>query len=332
MKSVLLTGCTGTFGTAFLRECVRSKFYSRVVGLSRDEVKQSQLAEEFGDFEALRLFLGDVRDPQRLAMAMRGIDHVVHSAALKRIDAGTYSPSEMIETNVNGTMNVVNAAIHAGVKRVLVISSDKCVEPINLYGMSKGCAESYSVHANTYGYPSGTLIAAGRWGNVLCSRGSVVYRWREQAARGDRLTLTDARMTRFIMTVEQGVTLANFALRTMRGGEVFVPVIPTASMYDLATAVAPDAEIESVGLRPGGEKLAEVLLNSEEAMRTRRVSSDYLQVIPGHHAWTKDDVWGGVSVTAEAQHYRSDNPGPLGNKKLSVGELRELLASTKAMA
>ena len=331
MPTILISGVTGTLGKAILRAAVKSNIYSRVVGLSRDEVKQSQLGDEFHDFAALRLFLGDVRDRGRLAMAMRGVDYLIHAAALKRIDAGTYSPSEMIETNVNGTVNIVNAAIYAGVKRVVVVSSDKACAPTNLYGLTKGCAESYAVHANTYGYPSGTLIAAVRYGNILGSRGSVVPRWILQASRGERLTLTDAKMTRFIMTIEEAVALILYALQWMRGGEVFVPVLPTATMCDLATAVAPHVEIESVGVRPGGEKFAEALLNDEEPSRTRRVSSKYLHVVPSHHAWVKDDLWDGDPVTEQAQHYRSDNPGPLGNKKLSVGELRELLAATEAM-
>lgn len=337
-RSVLVTGITGTFGRAFLQHCVSTGGrWTRIVGYSRDEWKQSQITEEFGDkLPALRMFLGDVRDAERLGMAMRGIDDVIHAAALKRIDAGTYSPSEMIVTNVLGTMNVVNAAIKENASRVVVISSDKACAPTNLYGMTKGCAESYAVHSNTYGFPSGTYVAAVRYGNIIGSRGSVLHRWREQAAKGDPLTVTDDRMTRFVMTIEDAVELVEYGLTKMVGGEIFVPVLDTCTVVDLASASVdvdvPRPAVTFTGLRPGGEKLAESLLNdADEPVRTRRLSGKYLVVTPGHHEWTARDKWGGVGCEADARNYRSDNPGPLGNKRLTVDQLRALLAATGAL-
>lgn len=334
MRSVLVTGVTGTFGQAFLDWCRQGGgCFGRIVGYSRDEWKQSVLAERYEKtLPALRMFLGDVRDPARLAMAMRGVDVVVHAAALKRIDAGTYSPSEMIATNVNGTMNVVNEAIKAHAKRVVVISSDKACAPTNLYGMTKGCAESYAVHANTYGYPGGTFVTAVRYGNVLGSRGSVVQKWQDQARRGDPLTLTSPDMTRFIMTIEQAVELVWFAITRTRGGEIYIPVLDTARMLDLARAIDGNAVIETTGLRPGGEKLAEQLLNDEEPARTRRLGDRaYLSIVPGHHEWTAKDEWSGEPCGDAARNYRSDRPGPLGNRRLTVEQLRVLLQETGAL-
>lgn len=325
MNSLLITGVTGTLGRALLRHCCADARWARIVGFSRDEWKQSQVAAEFGSDGPLRLFLGDVRDAARLALAFRGVDVVVHAAALKRIDAGTYSPSEMIATNILGTLNVVNAAIQAGVRRVVVVSSDKSVCATNLYGSTKFCAESYAVQANSYGYPTGTLVAAVRYGNVLGSRGSVVNRWREQAAAGLPLDLTDERMTRFIMTIQQAVTLVLFAVDRMRGGEVFVPLLRSARMADLAHAVAPDSPIVPVGLRPGGEKIAETLINGEEMYRTRRVSDDYFAIVPSYHAWTDGDPWGGTAVDP-AGVYQSDTV-----ELLSVEELRLLTDKLEAV-
>jgi UDP-N-acetylglucosamine 4,6-dehydratase/5-epimerase len=333
MQSILITGVTGTLGRALARACLADPRWHRVIGFSRDEVKQSELSAEFGSYDPFRLFLGDVRDGDRLAMAFRGVDIVVHAAALKRIDSGTYNPTEMVVTNVFGTMNVINAAIHAGVKRVVFVSSDKAVAAKNLYGKTKGAAEDLAVHANTYGFPSGTLVSAVRYGNVLGSRGSVIHIWRRQAAAGQPLTLTDGRMTRFVMTIEQAVGLVFFALERMFGGEVFVPILNAATMLSLAEAVAPGHPVAEVGLRPGGEKLAEALLNDEEPSRTRVVrGGDYLAIIPGHHGWTSRDLWAGYDPVSPALRYASDTPaGDLGNRWLSVRELRDLIDGTEAL-
>lgn len=329
MSRVLVTGGTGTLGRAFIRRALKDGRWDHVVAFSRDEVKQSQLRQEFGK-DGPRLFLGDVRDANRLAMAMRGVDTVIHAAALKRVDAGSYSPSEMVATNVLGTMNVVSQAILNHVKQVVVISSDKCVAATNLYGASKFMAECFSVHANAYGFPSGTKIAAARYGNVLGSRGSVVGIWRDQVARGVPLTITDDRMTRFVMTIEQAVALVLHALDTMQGGEVFVPLLPSARMVDLALAVVPDSIRSDIypmvkdGWRAGGEKLHESLLNEEEPSRTRRYNGCYV-VAPSVHEWTADPQWAGELVDPSLI-YRSD----VNDRFLTVDELRAMLDATEA--
>lgn len=325
--SILITGATGTFGRAFLRRVLTDGTYGRVVAFSRDEVKQAALKDEFGEKPGFKLFLGDVRDAQRLGMAMSGVDTVVHAAALKRVDAGSYSPSEMIATNVIGTMNVVNAAILNRVPRVVVISSDKAVHPTNIYGASKYMGECYAVQANAYGFPTGTRIAAVRYGNILGSRGSVIHIWRDQLKRGLPLTVTDPRMTRFIMTIEHAVDLVLFAIQNMAGGEVFIPALPSATIGNLLEAVAPPADhpVTYTGLRPGGEKLAESLLNEEEPCRTRQCpDDDYYVITPSHHDWTADPKWIGSPVS-QAFRYCSDD-----NVFLSVGALRGLIANTEA--
>ncbi len=345
MSAIVITGGTGTFGRAFIRAAlaetaVDSLFpgelrWQRVISLSRDEVKAEALRQEFGHHRAFKAFLGDVRDRDRLAVAFRGVDTVVHAAALKRVDQGAYSPSEIMQTNITGTMNVVTEAIDAGVRRVVVISSDKAVAPTNIYGATKFCSEVYAVQANNYGHNTGTRIAAVRYGNVLGSRGSVVHIWRKQAEMGQRLTVTDKRMTRFIMTIEDAVALVQHALTHMLGGEVFVPVLPSAYMLSLAEAVArthnnyrvDQTWWQETGLRPGGEKLAEALLNEEEPTRTRRANGCYM-VLPSHHEWTTGEAWAGAGVSVDPDMvYRSDdNVTWIGWK-----ELQEMLARTEAM-
>lgn len=330
--SILITGATGTLGRALIRRLLAENYPGRIIAFSRDEVKQAALRQEFGYDHGPKLFLGDVRDAERLGMAMRGVSTVIHAAALKRVDAGAYSPSEMVCTNVIGTMNVVNAAILNHVGRVVVISSDKCVNATNIYGATKYLAECYAVAANAYGVPSGTRIAAVRYGNILGSRGSVVGLWRDQLKRGVPMTLTDPRMSRFVMTIEQACDLVHFALMAMQGGEVFLPVLPSAMLHDLALAVAPpsgltgpkDPDIVWTGLRPGGEKLAESLLNEEEPCRTRLVGDEYYVVAPSQHEWTAKADWPGTLVSPDLT-YRSDQ-----NVFLSVGALRDLISKTEA--
>lgn len=329
MSSILVTGATGTLGRALLQFCFsQPRRWTRVIAFSRDEVKQAQLHEEFGHHPALRLFLGDVRDEQRLQTALRGVDVVIHAAALKRVDAGAYSPSEMIRTNIMGTMNVVNAAIQQEVGRVIMVSSDKAVQATNIYGATKFCAETYAVQANSYAHRGATKVAAVRYGNVLGSRGSVVHTWRGQVQRGVPITLTHGDMTRFIMTIEQAVDLIWFAVQNAVGGEVFLPVLPSAKMADLAAAIAPsgDYPIQTVGLRPGGEKMAESLLNEEEPTRTYR-AGDYYVVTPSHHDWSDGLAWqraAGDRWLPSGFEYRSDR----NDAWLSAVQLREWMTHT----
>lgn len=322
---VLVTGGSGTFGRAYIRRLLTTLPIEAVVSYSRDEVKAASLVEEFGHHAPFKAFLGDVRDRSRLELAMRGVDVVVHAAALKRIDVGAYSPSEVIETNIGGTMNVVNAAIASSVKSVVVISSDKAVAPTNLYGATKYCGETYAVQANAYGYPSGTKISCVRYGNIIGSRGSVFHKWRRQFKAGIPLTLTSAKMTRFVMTIEQATDLVEFARTRAVGGEVFVPLLPAATMFDLAQAIAGreyPIRVEEV-LRPGGEKFAESLLNEEEILRTFRACS-HLAVLPTHRSWSTDPYpWVGLHGR---ENLRSDAPPSW----VGVEDLREMIAATEA--
>lgn len=335
-RSILITGATGTFGRAYLRHALMLKLaedptilqWGRVIAYSRDEVKQAQLLDEFPAAPALRTFLGDVRDLERLRVAMRGVNAVIHAAALKRVDAGAYSPSETILTNVIGTMNVVAAAIEAGVEEVVVISSDKAVAPTNLYGASKFCSEVYAVQANSYAGKH-TRVMAVRYGNVLGSRGSVVHVWRKQVAEGRALTITDPKMSRFIMTIEEAVQLVDYARVYGVGGEVFVPSLPSAYMTDLAEAVAGEKYPRAVtGLRPGGEKMAEWLLNDEEVHRTR-IHGPHFVVVPSQHDWISADRarWTSLHNVDPGFQYRSD----VNEHWLSAAQLRGLLATTEAL-
>jgi UDP-N-acetylglucosamine 4,6-dehydratase len=289
----------------------------RLVGISRDELKQADVAEEFAAHPQLRLFLGDVRDQARMEEALHGCDTVVHAAALKRVDAVAYNPGEVLLTNVLGTQRVIRAATAAGVARVLLVSSDKAVAPANMYGASKLMAEYVAVSMNATSYPRGTAISVLRYGNVLGSRGSVVHTWRRQAATGGPLAMTDARMTRFVLTLGQAVGFALRALALMDGGEIFVPVLPSARLTDLAEAVAPGVATTAVGLRPGGEKLAEALLAGDEPARTRRRDEFYV-VIPPVCSWRADGLWPGVPVDPGLVYVSDGSHGWIGTAALQV--------------
>jgi UDP-N-acetylglucosamine 4,6-dehydratase len=286
--SVLVTGGTGSFGSRFVEWMLAKYRPRRLVVFSRDELKQSELQARFTD-DCLRFFLGDVRDRERLVRAMHDVDVVIHAAALKQIPACEYNPFEAIQTNVIGGQNVIAAAIESGVKRVLALSTDKAVNPVNLYGASKLCAEKLFVQANTYGFGRGTAFACVRYGNVLGSRGSVVPLFRAQRAAGT-VTVTDAAMTRFWITLDQGVEFVRQCVDVMRGGEIFVPKLPSARMMDLVEAVAPGCRVEFVGIRPG-EKLHEVLISEDEARQAVELDDRYVvePVLPrwAYRPWTE---------------------------------------------
>ncbi len=264
---VLLTGGTGSFGQAFVRQVLAAGLDWTVRVYSRDELKQYEMARTFERDPRLRFFLGDVRDRDRLARAMHGADVVIHAAALKHVPLCEFNPAEAVKTNIQGAQNVVDAAIDAGVGRVVALSTDKAVNPINLYGATKLCAEKIFVHGNVYSGPRETRFACVRYGNVLGSRGSVIPLFQKQAPTGV-LTVTDLRMTRFWLTLGQAVDFVLSCLRQMRGGEIFVPRIPSMRIADLARAIAPEAVIKEIGMRPG-EKLHEVLITPEEARHGR---------------------------------------------------------------
>lgn len=285
-KTILVTGGTGSFGTAFISRIVRDYPETTVRLFSRDELKQSESRERFGE-RRVRYLVGDVRDRARLTRAAQGANYVVHAAAMKQVPACEYNPFEAVSTNVLGTQNVVDAAIDAHVERVVALSTDKAVHPLNLYGATKLCAEKIVVQGNAYGSYS-TRLACVRYGNVVGSRGSVVPIFRRQAADGV-LTVTDDRMTRFWITLDQAVDLVLFALDNLDGGEIFVPRIPSMRVVELAEAIAPGVERRVVGIRPG-EKLHELLLTGDEARQTLDIGEAFV-VLPTHQTWPTDGRW-----------------------------------------
>jgi len=250
---VLVTGGTGSFGKKFIDILLKEYHPAKLIVFSRDELKQSEMRASGFDHPSLRYFIGDVRDLQRLRRAMNGVDIVVHAAALKQVPACEYNPMEAIKTNILGSSNVIEAALDAGVKKVMALSTDKAVNPVNLYGTTKLAAEKLFVQSNAYAAGSETRFSCVRYGNVVGSRGSVIPTFLKQRPNG-KLTITDERMTRFWLTLEQGVRFVIRCVELMRGGEVFVPKIPSTRIVDLARVIAPQAELEVIGIRPG-EKL-----------------------------------------------------------------------------
>lgn len=304
---VLITGGTGSLGHALVREWYRQH---RVIVLSRDELKQSVMAQKYPDVD---YFLGDVRDVERLKLAFHGCDAVVHAAALKRVDAVAGDPIEVTKTNVLGTWNVLQAAIHCTVPKVLFISSDKACQPINAYGASKFTGEQLVVASNSFGVPRGVRSSVLRYGNVLGSRGSVVHTWRGQ---GSTLTLTAPGMTRFIITMPQAVGAVNHALHHMEGGEVYVPLLPACVLEDLAEAVSPGCALAYVGLRPGGEKMHEVMMTREESQRA--VKDGTMMVIRPHVSkWRREWPLEEQALAGELSSETAERP--------TVARLGELL-------
>ncbi|MFN2144421.1 MAG: UDP-N-acetylglucosamine 4,6-dehydratase (inverting) [Anaerolineales bacterium] len=283
-STVLVTGGTGSFGKKFIKSMLEKQQAEKVIVFSRDELKQHEMRMAGFNQSNLRYFIGDVRDQDRLRRAMQGVDIVVHAAALKQVPACEYNPKEAIKTNINGTSNVVDAALDAGVKKVLALSTDKAVNPVNLYGATKLAAEKLAIQSNAYAGGRETRISCVRYGNVVGSRGSVVPKFLQQRESGaGKLTVTDERMTRFWITLDQGVAFVIRCIEQMHGGEVFVPKIPSTTIVDLAKAIDPDAEIEFIGIRPG-EKLHEVLISEDEARSTVELEDMYV-VQPATSPW-----------------------------------------------
>lgn len=316
--SILITGGTGSFGKAFLREVLENHAPRRVVVFSRDELKQFEVRALLGDDPRLRWFIGDVRDRRRLERAMHGVDHVVHAAALKQVDTAEYNPFEYIATNVTGSQNVVEAAIDAGVKKVVALSTDKASSPINLYGATKLCADRLFVSANHYAAAYDTRFSVVRYGNVMGSRGSVVPKFQALAARGESLPITDARMTRFWITLPHAVQFVLDSFSLMEGGELYVPRIPSMKVTDLAEAIAPGAAQHEVGIRPG-EKLHEEMIAPDDSRRTVRLGDRYV-VMPYVAGWGYEAPADGVQVP-DGFAYRSDS----NDLWLGVEDIRELL-------
>jgi UDP-N-acetylglucosamine 4,6-dehydratase len=266
-SSILITGGTGSLGQALIKYLLSETSVRRIVIFSRDELKQYQMRENFGQDARLRWFLGDIRDVDRLRRALHGVDYVIHTAALKQVDTGEYNPMEFIKTNVIGSQNVIDASIDSGVKRVVALSTDKASSPINLYGATKLTSDKLFVAANNLGFAYGTTFSVVRYGNVMVSRGSVIPYFQRLAAEGKIIPVTDLRMTRFWIGLDQATKFVIESLELMGGGELFVPKIPSMKIIDLAKAVAPGSPIEEIGIRPG-EKLHEEMISADDTRRT----------------------------------------------------------------
>jgi UDP-N-acetylglucosamine 4,6-dehydratase len=317
-KVVLVTGGTGSFGKKFIEIMLKEYHPAKLIVFSRDELKQHEMRISGFDHPSLRYFIGDVRDLPRLRRAMHGVDVVIHAAALKQVPACEYNPMEAIKTNILGSSNVIDAALDAGVQKVMALSTDKAVSPINLYGATKLAAEKLFVQSNAYAAGTQTRFSCVRYGNVVGSRGSVVPLFIKQRAAG-KLTVTDLRMTRFWLTLEQGVRFVIRCTELMQGGEVFVPKIPSTRIVDLANVIAPGAELEVIGIRPG-EKLHELLINEDEARSTLE-RPDMFVVTPTATLWQRDLKYEGDPLP-EGFRYASDtNP-----QWLSVEQIRQFIA------
>ncbi len=318
-KSILITGGTGSFGKKFIQTVLKSPTPPRrLIVFSRDELKQSEMAQEF-TAPCMRFFLGDVRDRERLRRAFDGVDLIVHAAALKQVPSGEYNPYEVVQTNVLGAQNVIDAAIDRNVERLIAMSTDKAASPINLYGATKLCSDKLFVAGNSYASGHKSRFSVVRYGNVLDSRGSVVPLFRKLRASGT-LPITDPRMTRFLITLDQGVAFVLRCLEIMKGGEIFVPKIPSMKITELAEAIAPGCRHEIVGIRPG-EKLHETMITEDDAHLTREFDTHFV-IEPNFPWWEQRREHAGKAVP-DRFHYSSDNnPSTLSPKDLRglIGE------------
>jgi UDP-N-acetylglucosamine 4,6-dehydratase len=316
-KTILITGGTGSFGRKFTEIMLQEYRPKKLIIFSRDELKQHEMMSSGFDHDSLRYFIGDVRDVERLRRAMQGVDIVVHAAALKQVPACEYNPIEALLTNVIGARNVIEASLDMMIKRVIAISTDKAVSPVSLYGATKLVAEKLFVQANAYSGTGPTRFSCVRYGNVVGSRGSVIPLFMQQSQNG-KLTVTDPRMTRFWITLDQGVRFVIRSIEEMHGGEVFVPKLPSMNIMDLAEAVAPDCEVEYVGIRPG-ERLHEVLISEDEARHT--VELEKMYIIQPVHPWWHVENWSDAKPLPLEFRYASD----INAQWLSVDELKKVL-------
>jgi len=316
---VLVTGGTGSFGKKFIEVMLKEYKPAKTIIFSRDELKQHEMRTSGFDHPGLRYFIGDVRDLTRLRRAMQGVDIVVHAAALKQVPACEYNPMEAIKTNILGSGNVVEAALDEGVHKVLALSTDKAVNPVNLYGATKLAAEKLIIQSNAYAGGTATRFSCVRYGNVIGSRGSVIPTFINQRKSG-KLTITDERMTRFWLTLEQGVRFVIHCIEHMQGGEVFVPKIPSTRIIDLAKVIAPDADIEIIGIRPG-EKLHEVLIHEDEARAALELDDMYV-VQPSTELWFGHTWQSDGRSLPDGFRYGSDT----NQSWLTIEQIKELIA------
>lgn len=320
-KTILLTGGTGSFGNRFVELVLKNHKPKVMRVFSRGELKQIEMQRKFGNDQRLRFFVGDVRDRNRLNRAMNGVDIVIHAAALKHVPICEYNPIEAIRTNIHGAENVIDAAIDNDVEKVIAISTDKAVQPVNLYGATKLVAEKLFIQANSYSGTKRTRFACVRYGNVIGSSGSVIPLFRQQKETGE-ITVTDERMSRFWITLDAGVALVIRTLTQMKGGEIFIPKIPSMRVIDLAEVIAPEAMRKVTGIR-AGEKLAEILITKDEARHTREYDS-YFIIEPEHPFWDELNLKGGKKP-AEGFEYASDTNTLWLNKKDIEKILRDTL-------
>ena len=317
-KVILLTGGTGSFGQAFTETMLKKHDPRTIRIFSRDELKQWEMEKRFGNDRRLRFFIGDVRDKDRVERAMDGADIVVHAAALKQVPLCEYNPFEAVKTNIVGAQNIIDAAIDHNIEKVLALSSDKAVNPVNLYGATKMCMEKLFVAANAYVGPfRRTKMSCVRYGNVVGSRGSVIPLFRKQKVTG-KVSITDKRMTRFWITLEHGVELVLNSLDMMMGGEIFVPKIPSMKIMDLAKAVAPECKIGIVGIRPG-EKIHECLLTEDESRHTLEFDG-FFMIEPEHSFWKVKNIKG--RRLPDDFRYTSDT----NDKWLTISQLKNMAA------
>ncbi|MCL6611790.1 MAG: UDP-N-acetylglucosamine 4,6-dehydratase (inverting) [Peptococcaceae bacterium] len=315
-KSILVTGGTGSFGKKFIRYVLDNYNPRRIIVFSRDELKQFEMEREYSD-DRLRFFIGDVRDKDRLYRAFAGVDYVVHAAALKQVPACEYNPFEAIKTNVLGAQNIIEAAIDCGIKKVVALSTDKAANPVNLYGATKLCSDKLFISGNSYAGSRDTRFSVVRYGNVVGSRGSVIPLFKKMRETGV-VTITDPRMTRFWITLDQGVKFVLDSIERMQGGELFVPKIPSMRITDLAEAVAPGCRHEYIGIRPG-EKLHEVMIPEDDARNTIEMDRFYI-IQPPFPWWGKRNAWTvGRQVPADFRYASDTN-----DWWLTVEELREM--------
>lgn len=317
-KTILVTGGTGSFGKAFIKEVLAKHAPATVRVYSRDELKQWEMEKEFKHHPKLRFLIGDVRDAERLKRACEGVDIIVHAAALKHVGACEYNPMEAIKTNVNGAMNVINAALDNNVPRVIALSTDKAASPVNVYGATKLCSDRLFIQSNSYRGARPTMFSVVRYGNVMGSRGSVIPLFKKQMKEGE-LTITDERMTRFWITLPQAVNFVITSLGMMKGGELFVPKIPTMKLLDLAKTIAPDAKCRVVGIR-AGEKLHECLITSEEGRLAYELKDRYVILSPSESGWSNEinDYKGAKKLVEGFEYHSHTNPAIMTTKELQA--------------
>ena len=316
-STILITGGTGSFGHAFIRMTLERYKPKKIIVLSRDEMKQWEMAKIYKDDPRVRFFIGDVRDRERLYRAFKGVDYVIHAAATKIVPTAEYNPFECVKTNIHGAMNVIDASIDCGVKRVVALSTDKASSPINLYGATKLASDKLFIASNSYAGEHGTRMSVVRYGNVMGSRGSVIPFFLSIAEKGI-LPITDPRMTRFMISLEDGVELVWHALEDMEGGEIYVKKIPSMKVSDLARVIAPNAEQIVVGIRPG-EKLHEQMISEEDAATTYEYS-EHFKILPAINNWSSSPmrIKDGVKVPENFTYVSNTNTNWMGDNELQA--------------